>query len=145
MRACQPVRGEAVDPAEKGEVFLAGQVIVQGKALGHITDVLFDLGVFPDDVETSHLTLAAGGQEQPVEHADGGGFARPVGPQETENLPPVDLKADVVHRLKIPEMAGEIFDHDGLFPAAPSLLNPRSQVSSRFQHEPRVGRAHPTS
>ncbi len=55
------------------------------------------------------------GSKQAVEHADGGGFARPVGPQEAENLPPVDLKADVVHRDEVPEMPGEILDDNGFF------------------------------
>ena len=115
IRAVEPGRGQAVDPAEKGEVFLGGQVLIEGKTLGHVADVVFDLGVFPDDVEAPHLALAAGGQQQPVEHADGGGLARPVGSQEAENLPPVDLKADVVHRHEVPEMAGEILDDYGLF------------------------------
>jgi hypothetical protein len=35
----------------------------------------------------------------------------PLGP---ENLPSVDLKADVVHRDEVPEMPGEIFDDYGL-------------------------------
>ena len=109
IRAVSRAGVQAVDAAEKGEVFLPGQVLIEGKTLGHVTDVVFDLGVFPDDVEAPHPALAAGGQQQPVEHADGGGFARPVGPQEAENLPPVDLKADVVHRLEIPEMRGRDF------------------------------------
>ncbi len=115
MRAARRRRVQAVDAAEKGEVFLPGQVLIEGKTLGHVTDVVFDLGVFPDDVEAPHPALAAGGQQQAVEHADGGGLARPVGPQEAENLPPVDLKADVVHRLEVPEMPGEIFDDNGFF------------------------------
>ena len=111
----EPVGGQAVDPAEEVQVFLGGQVLIEGEALGHVADVLFDPVVFPDDVEAAHPALAAGGQQQAVQHADGGGFARAVGPQKAEDLPPLHLEADVVHRLKSPEMAGEILDDYGRF------------------------------
>ena len=115
IRARRRLGGQAVDPAEEVQVFLGGQVLIEGKALGHVADVLFDPVVFPDDVEAAHPAGAAGGQQQAVQHADGGGFARAVGPQKAEDLPLLHLEADVVHRLKSPEMAGEILDDYGRF------------------------------
>ena len=41
------------------------------------------------DVEAGHRARAAAGRENAAEHADGGRFARPVGPEEAENLAPI--------------------------------------------------------
>ena len=130
IRALQPVGGQAVDPAEEVQVFLGGQVLIEGEALGHVADVLFDPVVFPDDVEAAHPALAAGGQQQAVQHADGGGFARAVGPQKAEDLPLLHLEADVVHRLKSPEMAGEILDDYGRFGWHKPSDNPKDKIKS---------------
>ena len=46
-----------------------------------------------------HRRAAGGGVEQPREHLEGGGLARAIGPQEADDLPRLQGKADGVHRI----------------------------------------------
>ena len=54
------------------------------------------------DIEAGDRARAAAGRENAAEHADGGRFARPVGPQETEDFAPVDLEADAIDGHELP-------------------------------------------
>ncbi len=109
----QAGRGEAVNPAEKGEVLLGGEVFVEGEALGHVADAGLDAVLVPDDVEAVHPALAGGGQQEAVQHADGGGLAGAVRPQEAEDFTLGHRKADAVHGPEFAEVPGQVPDLDG--------------------------------
>ena len=91
------------------------QFVIKGKFLGHVTDQSLDPLGFPGDVVAADGSPAFGRFQQAAEHANDGGFARAVRPQEPEDGPFGDRETDVIDRRKVAEPFGQVFtrDHGG--------------------------------
>src|SRR5690606_5636867 len=64
-------------------------------------------GGLPHDVEPGHAGGALGGPQEGGQHPHGGGFPRPVGAEEAEDLTRVDRQVDPVDRDDPPEPPDE--------------------------------------
>jgi hypothetical protein len=72
------------------------------------------LGCCAQQVGAGNACLAAGGAQQAAQHAEDGGLASAVRPQQAEDLAPAHCEADVVHGGEGPEAADQIGDGDGI-------------------------------
>jgi hypothetical protein len=95
----------------EAQVLLGRQVLVEGGVLEDQADVAADLVPLPGDVVAGHARRPAAGGEQRAQDLDGGGLARPVGPQEPEGLAGRDLEVDAPHRLDGAEALAEAVHH----------------------------------
>ena len=96
MRGAMAVGAEAVGGGVEGQVFLDGEVFVEAELLGHVADVLLDVGGVFADVHAEDGGVAGGEGDEAAEGADDGGFAGAVGAEEAEELAAVEVEADVV-------------------------------------------------
>jgi len=95
-RLCLPV-AHAEIAAVKIEVLKDGQRTVEGVELWHHTDLAARMGRVLNDIDAVNAHRSGGGQGARGADTDGGGFACPVGPQQTENLALLQLHVDAVH------------------------------------------------
>ena len=87
---------QAVDRSEEAQVLLDGQVEVERELLAHVPEpALPGIGLGGDVDAAEPGDAARRGREQPGEHADGGGLAGPVGPEEAEDAPARNVDVDV--------------------------------------------------
>ena len=55
---------------------------------------------------------AGGRRDQGGQHADEGGFARAVGPEQAEHFAVLDRKAQAVHGAEVAKTLGQVFNFD---------------------------------
>ena len=104
---------EPVDGPEEAEVLLDREVGVERELLAHVAEPpLPRLGV-AHDVETAEPLHRPGrGRQQPGQHADRRGLARPVRAEEAEHAAARQVEADLVGRDERAETAREVADLD---------------------------------
>ena len=107
--------GNAVQPGKKAEILDNLQVVVEGKFLRHVANLLPHCFRLLGDVNPRYPCVPGSGKEQAAEYTDGRGFARAVGAQEAEDLATMRPEADAVHRDKVSEALSQVFDHYGGF------------------------------
>ncbi|MNY05377.1 hypothetical protein D3C86_1380970 [compost metagenome] len=105
--------GHAVHLAHEFEVLAGRQPLVERGGLGEHPGLGAQAAAVDGRVEPEHAARAAGGRKQAVEEAHGGGLARAVRAEDPEDRSLVDLEAQAVHGLEVPEREGEIFGFDG--------------------------------
>ncbi len=99
--------GEAVGCAVEAQILQDGQVVIQAEALGHIPDARADLRGVGVHGHAQHLYRAGGGLHQAQQHADGGGLARAIRPEEAEDLSAADFEIDAIHSGEVAEAFGQ--------------------------------------
>src|SRR5208283_2221048 len=104
--------GDTIDTSKELEIFLNGQIVVEGKFLGHVTDLLADAHGAKGFRFAGKLHTAVRRLEEAAEHFDGGAFAGTVGAEESVNFAVVDLQADVVDGSERAELLGEAASAD---------------------------------
>ena len=80
----------------KSQVLAHAQVLVEREALGHVADAPAQRLGLAGHAQAEHRRRAAARREQPAEHADRGGLAGAVGPEEAVDGLARDLEVDVV-------------------------------------------------
>ncbi len=88
----------AVDQAEHLEVLLHRQVAGQGGVGGGEVGVGQGLGPVGGEVDAVDMHLPRRGLQHAHDHADGGGLARAVGPDQADDLAGGHLERDAIHR-----------------------------------------------
>ena len=115
---------QAIGAGEELQVLGHRQLPVERKLLGHVPDALPGRGPGAAQVHAGHAQRAACGREQPAEHAKRRGLARPVGPEQAEDLAPVDVEADVVdggEAAKLPDQVADLDDTSVALSLSPRL------------------------
>ena len=97
-----------LDAGDKPQVFLGSEILVQGEALGHVTEPLAHLLCLGRNRKSKYFDIPAGGLHQPAHHAQGGGLAGAIGAQESVDLPLGNIHIQVIDRNKIPKVLAEI-------------------------------------
>ena len=90
-------------PRDEIEVFLDGQILVKAEPLGHVADVLLDLGASRAEIEAEAGAAAVVGREQAAEHAQEGRLAAAVRAEKAANLAGPHLHGDVVDDRAVAE------------------------------------------
>ena len=106
------IAGQAIDAAVEIDVLLDGEFVVEREPLAHVADARLDLLGVAHDVEARHAALAGSRCEQAAEHADGGGLARAVGSEKTEDLAAPHAEAHAGDGLECAETLHEVADLD---------------------------------
>ena len=83
------------------------QLGVEREGLRHVADLAADVDVVGIDRLAEQPGLPVGGRQQAAEHLHRRRLAAAVGPEEAEDLPPLDLHADVIDRDEIAELLGQ--------------------------------------
>ena len=91
-------RRNAVEPGEESQVFDHLEIVVERELLRHVADVLAHGFRFTANIVSGNLCAAGGGLQQAAEHANGGGLAGAVRPEEAKDLAFSDFKIDVGRR-----------------------------------------------
>jgi hypothetical protein len=106
--AIQPVNA----PYEFGEL-AAGQLVEQQRFIRDQADLLFDLERILRHGQSHQPDCPRSGRSQPHQHLDGGGFARAIGTQESEEAAlgngerqPVDSRFGAVDLSEIADFYG---------------------------------------
>ena len=86
----------AVKFAGENQVFVRGQFVVERKLLRHVTDHLFDLFAFTNDVAAADARGAFGRFENSAKHANDGRFPGAVRPEKAEDGTFADRKRNVI-------------------------------------------------
>ena len=102
--------GQVVEFGEDEQVLIAGERTIHGNRLRHITDGTAHIDRLGGDGETRYARRARRGWQQRGEHFDRGGFARPVGAEQAENLAGADRKGERIDRRKGAKAAGQGLD-----------------------------------
>ena len=84
----RPVTGQTVNTGIQADILPNRQILIQRKALTHISDTTFDQFSLRHHVIAGHSTTSRCGVTQPAEHTHSGGFTSPVGPQKAKDLSP---------------------------------------------------------
>ena len=103
MRSLSLCGGHAVEACEEAKVLDDFEIVVERKLLRHVADVLANGFRVAAYVEAGDLRAAGGRLEQAAQHADGGGFARAIGPEEAEDFAFGDGEIEMVDGDKIAE------------------------------------------
>src|SRR5208283_845863 len=105
--------GNTVQPGKKAQVLDNFQIVVEGKFLRHVANLLAHCFRLLGYVNPRHPRPSGSGPKQAAENTYSRGFARAVGAEEAEDLATVRLEADAVHRHKGSKALGQVFDHHG--------------------------------
>ena len=101
----------AFEPVEFGhemQVLVGREVFPQREFLRHVAEPAPDgFGVL-DHGEAEHFGVPVAGQQHAAEHAQRGGLAGAVRPEETVDAPGGDVEVDVVHRDLVAEFSREL-------------------------------------
>jgi hypothetical protein len=113
--ACAPaeLRRHAIGPGEEVQVFLGGEVIVQGELLRHVPELLPQVLRAQLALLARQLHLARARLEEAAEHLDGGRLAGAVGAQKAVDLAVAHLEVDPADGLEVPEGLPEGSGADG--------------------------------
>ena len=98
IRSRSGVRRNAVQPAEILDHLPGGHAVVNGRVGRHEADLAADLRRLGDHVEAVDPGRAAGRPQHGAEDPQGGGLARPVGPQQAVDLARRGVKTDARQR-----------------------------------------------
>jgi hypothetical protein len=98
---------EALQPAEVGDVLARGQPLVDAPRVGQHAQAAARGGGVGRQVELVDPHRASLGRHQRVEHAQGGGLACAVGPEQPGDLSIAGLEADPVDRGHLPGLGLE--------------------------------------
>ena len=104
---------QAEQPREDHEVLGRRQILVDGGVLAGDADQGSDRGGFTADVVAEDARLTAVGAKESGEHADGGGLAGAVRPEDAEHRAGGDGEADAVDRAVLAELLDESVGLDG--------------------------------
>lgn len=94
------------------QVLFDAEVVPEGKPLGHVAYLGFDLDAVFHDVQPQAGSLSAVRGEQAAEHADGGGFAATIGTEKAENFTFPHLQGQILYNVLVSEMFVEPTDID---------------------------------
>ena len=95
------------------QILQHGQVPVEPESLGHVGDAALDpLGLLTQRA-AGHHRVAGRGPENPGQHAQGGGLACSIGPDETEELAALDGEGQAVDGGDGAKAPGEATQVDG--------------------------------
>jgi hypothetical protein len=107
LRSAQTIRGTPI-----AKVFGGREILVQGQFLRDDTQPLAGGAALADDVVPQHSDAARRWFEQAGDAADGGRFARPVRPEQAEDLARLGGEADTADGRHVAIFLFEIFDFD---------------------------------
>src|SRR5262249_56378816 len=111
----------AVNAGAEVEVLFYREVVVERKLLRHIADLLAHAaGAQAGLAYEPHLPARR--LEQPAEHLDGRRFAGAVRAEQPENLPMLNLQADVIHGGERPEPFDDMSGVDCDLPAQLAVI-----------------------
>jgi len=135
---------EPVNLAGEAQVRDDRHVAVERRVLRQVPDAATDLGGLLEDVEAAHAHGAGRGRKETGDHAQRGGLARAVRPEEAEDLSRSGRERDVLDRREVAVPFAQVrdFDHGRELDAAtwPGIrarfLTPRV-LMSRFGAMPR--------
>ena len=88
--------GEALQPADEGEVFADLHVGVKGRSFRKIADALLHFEGLFQDVETGHVGRTRRGRQEAGEDAHRGGLPGAVRTEKTNDLAFFHLEGDVI-------------------------------------------------
>ena len=88
--------GEVAEVVERGQPLVEATVTAEG-----VADATAHLPRLAGDVVTEHPRRARGRKQQRDQHLDRRRFARPVGPEQSEQLALSDLERHPAHRLHL--------------------------------------------
>ena len=89
---------DALDAGAEVEVFVDAHFFIEGAAFGHVADLGANGDRVPENIEPGDGGAAGGRGEIASQDAHGGGFARPVGAEEADDLAGRHVEADVADR-----------------------------------------------
>ena len=92
--------------------FAAPQVIVKDRVVGQVAHLAFDGGAVAVAIEAIDQHAAAAGNQDAHQHADGGGLAGPVRPQESEDFSLSHLQGKRVHGVEGAVALGQTLEYD---------------------------------
>ena len=95
---------QAIGAAKKLQVFPYGKIAVESEFLRDIADVAACRGPGVPQVDPGDMDETAACGQKPAQHAEGGGFAGAIWPQQAKNLAAPDGKRDMVHGDEIAEI-----------------------------------------
>ena len=101
------IAAHVVDLGEEGDVLVDGEVAVQGKLLREVADARGEPAPLAGGVEAAGERLAGVRLQEAQDHAQGGGLARPVRPDEAEHLAAAHVEAHLGSGADGPEAAAE--------------------------------------
>ena len=111
--SCGALRiAHGIEASDELQVLPHRQVLVQAEALRHIADLALDLVRVAPDIVTETSALATVGRQQAAKHADRGGLAATVRPEEAVDGPALHLHRQVMHDLASTERLGQAADVD---------------------------------
>jgi len=105
--------GEPVHAADELQELGAGEAIEEERFVGHQTDAPLDIEFAFGERHAQQFNGAGGGRDEAGEHADGGGFARAVGTQESEEATAGDDEVEAVDRGFASVVFAEVVDGNG--------------------------------
>jgi hypothetical protein len=108
-------RVEVRELAHEGEVLPPGEVLVDGGVLPGEADACAHALRVAAHVDTEHACTATVGSQQRGEHADRGGLARAVRPEEAEHPAFRHLEGDALHRFDLAEALHQLIGDDRRF------------------------------
>src|SRR6266516_3282424 len=100
---------QTVKFARENEIFVYGQLIVEGKLLRHITDHFLDRLNLSHNVVAADSRRSLGRLENSAQHSDDGGFAGTVWAKKAKDRPFPDRKRNVVDGRKCTEAFRQTF------------------------------------
>ena len=97
-----------------GEVVARREVIVKTDLIGQVADPALDFERLAQRIEAGNQGMTAGRLGQPQQHQDRRRLARPVGPEDADDLTGADLDVDAVDRESCAVTLGQRLraDHD---------------------------------
>jgi len=104
---------QALEPGAEFQIFAHPHLRIERVVFGHVPNApAHFLGVV-EDIEARHAHGPAIGRHGTGQHAHRGALARPVGAQQTHDLPPGHRERDVVHRRPAREALRQVgyFNH----------------------------------
>ena len=111
----QLVSRDAGGSAEKPNVLFHGEIAIEAETLRDISEFRARPMPLPPDIETADLRAAAGGMDQPTQHPDGGGLARAVRTEKTEDRARRDREREILDRVGVPVRFAEAVEKNGRF------------------------------
>ena len=106
---------DSVHPAVKLQVFPNGEIIIDGKLLGHVSHAGAYLFGFPGNIIAEYACLPGGWRQQTQKHAECGGLAGTIGAKVPDNLAAMDIKRYGIDSDKFTKAAGEMIYSDNIF------------------------------
>ena len=110
LRGDVPRHAEHV--GDEPEKLPTGELVVECGLVGHVAGVQVGAACLLRQIMPADTHGTAGGPQQPHQHLDGCGLARPVGPQEREEFAPGDRQTQICDGGLGPVGAGDMVELD---------------------------------